>query len=81
MILWLRMSFLYTHTILVVVIRPYTLEFKLCTLFLLQICLTDGTANATLASGIVPTVRWYYDEIHFSVCILTLTITVLQHFC
>jgi len=31
-----------------------------CTLFLLQICLTDGSANTTSASGIVPTVRWYY---------------------
>jgi len=30
-----------------------------------------------LASGIVHTVRWYYDEIHFSVCILTLPITGL----
>ena len=33
---------------------------QLCTLFLLQICLTDGSANTTSASGIVPTVRWYY---------------------
>jgi len=33
-----------------------------------------------LASSIVPTVRWYYDEIHFSICILTLTITRLQRF-
>jgi len=47
---------------------------------LLQICLTDGTANITSASGIVPMVRWYYNEIHFSVCILTLTITRLQNF-
>jgi len=53
---------------------------QLCTLFLLQICLTDGSANTTSASGIVPTVWWYYNEIHFSICILTLTITVLQRF-
>jgi len=33
-----------------------------------------------VASGIVPTIRWYYDEIHFSICILKLTITGLQHF-
>jgi len=32
-----------------------------------------------LASSIVPTVQWYYDEIHFPICILTLTITGLQH--
>ena len=31
---------------------------QLCTLFLLQICLTDGSMNATSASGIVPTVQW-----------------------
>jgi len=33
-----------------------------------------------LASSIVPTVRWCYDKIHFPICILTLTITGLQHF-
>ena len=31
-----------------------------------------------LASSIVPTVQWYYDEIHFSICILTLTLTLVQ---
>jgi len=30
---------------------------QLCTLFLLQICLADGSTNTTSASGIVPTVR------------------------
>jgi len=35
-------------------------------LFLLQICPTDGTTNTTLASGIDPTVQWYYDEINFN---------------
>ena len=41
---------------------------QLCTLFLLQICLTDGTlySEYTSASGIVPTVQWYYSEIHFA---------------
>jgi len=53
-----------THTVLVVVVGPYTFEsrihkvtielpniiqglvgIQLCTLFLLQMCLTDGTAN------------------------------------
>ena len=53
---------------------------QLCNLFLLQICLTDGSVNTTSASGIVHTVRWYYNEIHFSICILTLTITGLQRF-
>ena len=92
---------LYTHTVLIVIVGPYTFESRihidkvavelpniiegllgvqLCTPFLLQICLTDGSANATSASGIVPTVRWYYNEIHFSICILTLTITGLQRF-
>ena len=52
---------------------------QLCTLFL-QICQIDGIANTTLASGIVPTVGWYCNEIHFSICILTLAITGLQHF-
>jgi len=33
-----------------------------------------------LVSSIVPTVRWYYDEILFPICILTLTITGLQRF-
>ena len=33
-----------------------------------------------LASSIVPNVQWYYDEIHFSIYILTLTITELQRF-
>ena len=66
----------YSPTLLVVVIGPYTFESRihkvavelpniierlvgvqLCTLFLLlnQICLTDGTENTTLGSGIVPT--------------------------
>ena len=45
---------------------------QLCTLFLLQICLTDGSANTTSASGIVPTVRWYYNEIHFQFAFLHL---------
>jgi len=31
---------------------------QLGTLFLLQICLTDGTVNTTSAGGIVPTMRW-----------------------
>jgi len=63
-------SFLYTHTVLVVIVGPYAFESRihkvtvellniidglvrvqLCTLFLLQICLTDGTANTTSASG------------------------------
>ena len=93
-------SFLYTHTVLIVIIGPYTFESRihkvtvelpniieglvgvqLCTPFLLQICLTDGSVNTTSASGIVPTVRGYYNEIHFSFCILTLTITGLQRFC
>jgi len=26
-----------------------------------------------LASSIVPTVGWYYDEIHFPICVLILT--------
>jgi len=92
-------SFLYTHTILIVIVGPYTFESRihkvavelpniieglvgvqLGNLFLLQICLTDGSANTTSASGIVPTVRWYYNEIHLSICILTLTITGLQGF-
>ena len=30
---------------------------------------------------IVSSVSWYCDEIHFSICILTLTITRLRHFC
>ena len=57
-------SFLCTHSVLVVVVGPYTFEsrihkvavvlpniiqglvgIQLCTLFLLQMCLTDGTAN------------------------------------
>jgi len=33
---------------------------------LLHICLTDGTANTTSASGIVPMVQWYYNEIQAS---------------
>jgi len=33
-----------------------------------------------LAGSIVRTVQWYYDQIHFSICILTLTITGLQCF-
>jgi len=33
-----------------------------------------------LPNGIVPTVQWYYGEIHFSICILTLATTRLQHF-
>jgi len=54
---------------------------QLCTLFLLQICQKDGIVNTTLASGIVPIVRWYYNGIHSSICILTLTIiTGLQRF-
>ena len=59
---------LYTHTVLVVVVGPYTFESRihkvavelpniieglvgvqLCTPFLLQICLTDGTANTTFS--------------------------------
>jgi len=32
---------------------------QFCMLFMPQICLTDGTANTTLASSIVPTVQWY----------------------
>jgi len=56
----------YTHTVLVVIVRSYTLKsikvtielpniieglvgVQLCTLFLLQICLTDGTANTTFS--------------------------------
>jgi len=61
-------SHAYTHTVLVVVIGPYTFESRihkvtvelpniieglvgvqLCTPFLLQICLTDGTANTTFS--------------------------------
>jgi len=61
----------YAHTVLVswdyinytlehriAVKLPNTIEglvAVLCTLFLLQICRTDGTVNTTLASGIVPT--------------------------
>jgi len=82
-------SGLYTHTVLVVVIGPYTFESRiqkvavelsniieglagvqLCTLFVLQICLTEYSS----------TVQWHYDEIYFSICILTLTITGLQRF-
>ena len=83
-------SFLYTHTVLIVIVGPYTFESRihkvvelpnnieglvgvqLCTLFLLQICLTDGSVNTTSASGIVPPVQWYYNEIHFSICTLGL---------
>ena len=81
-------SYNYTHSVLIVIVGPYTFESRIhkvaelpnnieglvgvqfCTLFLLQICLTDGSVNTTSASGIVPTVRWYYNEIHFSICIL-----------
>jgi len=72
-------SGLYTHTVLVVAVGPYTFErrihkvavelsntvvgVQLCTLFLLQSCLTDGTVNKT--SSIAPTVRWYYDLMIF----------------
>jgi len=59
---------LYTHTVLLVVVGPYTFKsrihkvavelpniieglvgIQLCTLFVLQICLTDGTANTTFS--------------------------------
>ena len=91
-------SFLYTHTVLIVIVGPYTFESRIHKVAVelpnvieglvgvqlrtvsTQICLTDGPVNATSASGIVPTVRWYYNEIPFSICILTLTITGLQHF-
>ena len=53
---------------------------QLCMLFLLQGCLTVGTGRQLLASSIVPTVQWYYDEIHFSICILKLTTTGLLRF-
>jgi len=51
------MSFLYTHTVLVVVIGSYTFESRihkgtgvqLYALFLLQISLTDGTVNTTFS--------------------------------
>jgi len=61
-------SFLQTHTVLVVIIGPYTCESRihkvtielpiimeglagvqLCMLFLLQICLTDGTVTTTFS--------------------------------
>ena len=71
-------SFLYAHTVLVVIIGSYTfesrqkvavelpniieglVEVQLGVLFLLQICLTDGTVIQPLDSAIVPTVWWRF---------------------
>ena len=86
-----------SHTVLVVVVRPYTFESRIhkVTVELLNIVeglvalYADCTSNLSkqmvqriqlLASSIVPTIQWCYDEIHFSIFILTLTITGLQHF-
>ena len=93
-------SGLYTHTVLVVVVGPYTFESRIPKVAVELPNIIEGLVGVRfvcclyfksvqqmvqriqhLASSIVPTVRWYYDEIHFSICILTLTITGLQRFC
>jgi len=69
---------IYTHTALVVIVGLYTFESRIHKVAVELPNIIEGLVGVQLLS--LPCGDRHYDEIHFSICIFTLTITGLHRF-